>query len=93
MAWSPQAVRQVAHNLYAHEPVGEERWAESRLCSVATGSNYPREARSRGIGQYHHEGPSGWDGSVKKTVRKLLADPAADGPPRFIWLPRMLERP
>ncbi len=31
-------------------------------------------------------------GALKKTVRKRSANPAADGPPRFIWLPRMLER-
>ena len=28
-----------------------------------------------------------------KTAPKPSASPAADGPPRFIWLPRMLERP
>jgi transposase len=32
-------------------------------------------------------------GALKKTARKPLAGPAADGRPRFIWLPRMLERP
>ena len=32
-------------------------------------------------------------GALKKTDLKPLASPAADGPPRFIWLPRMLERP
>ena len=32
-------------------------------------------------------------GALKKTGRKPSASPAADGPPRFIWLPRMLERP
>ncbi len=32
-------------------------------------------------------------GALKKTDPKPLASPAADGPPRFIWLPRMLERP
>jgi transposase len=32
-------------------------------------------------------------GALKKTVPKPSASPAADGPPRFIWLPRMLERP
>src|SRR5437868_15053424 len=32
-------------------------------------------------------------GALKKTAHKPLASPAADGPPRFIWLPRMLERP
>ena len=32
-------------------------------------------------------------GALKKTARRRSASPAADGPPRFIWLPRMLERP
>ncbi len=32
-------------------------------------------------------------GALKKTVRKPSANPEAAGPPRFIWLPRMLERP
>ena len=32
-------------------------------------------------------------GALKKTDRKPLANPGADGTPRFIWLPRMLERP
>jgi len=31
-------------------------------------------------------------GASKKTARKPSANPAAAGPPRFIWLPRMLER-
>lgn len=32
-------------------------------------------------------------GALKKTARKPLADPAAGGRPRFIWLPQMRERP
>jgi transposase len=32
-------------------------------------------------------------GALKKTDRKPLASHAGDGPPRFIWLPQMLERP
>ena len=32
-------------------------------------------------------------GALKKTARKPSASPAADGTPRFIWLPRMIERP
>jgi hypothetical protein len=31
-------------------------------------------------------------GALKKTDHRLSASPVADGPPRFIWLPRMLER-
>ena len=32
-------------------------------------------------------------GALKKTDSKPSASPEGDGPPRFIWLPRMLERP
>ena len=32
-------------------------------------------------------------GALKKTGCKRSASPGADGTPRFIWLPRMLERP
>ena len=32
-------------------------------------------------------------GALKKTDPKPSENLAADGPPRFIWLPRMLERP
>ena len=32
-------------------------------------------------------------GALKKTAPKPSANPEADGRPRFIWLPRMLERP
>ncbi|BCT67354.1 hypothetical protein NNRS527_01641 [Nitrosospira sp. NRS527] len=31
-------------------------------------------------------------GALKKTAPNPLANPEAGGPPRFIWLPRMLER-
>lgn len=31
-------------------------------------------------------------GALKKTDPRPLANPAADGTPRFIWLPQMLER-
>jgi transposase len=31
-------------------------------------------------------------GALKKTDRRPSADRAADGPPKFIWLPRILER-
>ena len=33
------------------------------------------------------------DGALTKTDLKPSGNPAADGPPGFIWLPRMLERP
>ncbi len=31
-------------------------------------------------------------GALKKTARRPSGNPAEDGPPRFIWLPQMLER-
>jgi transposase len=31
-------------------------------------------------------------GALKKTAHRPLENPAVDGTPRFIWLPRMLER-
>ncbi len=37
MARAAQTVRQLAHHLYAHELVVEERGVGSRLCTVATG--------------------------------------------------------
>lgn len=32
-------------------------------------------------------------GALKKTALNRSENPGEDGPPRFIWLPRMLERP
>jgi transposase len=32
-------------------------------------------------------------GALKKTVRRPSENPAADGQPRFIWLPQMLDAP
>lgn len=32
-------------------------------------------------------------GALKKTAHSPLANPEGAGPPRFIWLPQMLERP
>ena len=66
MAWPPQAVWELAHNLYTHEPVGKERRAGSGLYPVATGADHSGEDRGRGVGQYDREGPSRWDGGVKK---------------------------
>ena len=39
--------------------------------------------------QVHPDGT----GALKKTDRRPSGNPAAEGPPGFIWLPRMLERP
>jgi len=72
MAWPSQAVWELAHDLYAHEPMGEKWGTGSRLYPVTTGADHPREARSRGVGQYHHQGSSGWDGRIKKNGPQAL---------------------
>ena len=36
--------------------------------------------------------PPDGTGAPQKTVRSPSASPPGDGPPGFIWLPRMLER-
>ena len=54
------------YTLYAHESVVETRGAGSRLCTVAPSSDPPREDRSRGLGPYQRQGPSGWYGGVTK---------------------------
>ena len=51
----------------------------SRLCPIATGSDHPRAARSRRVGQHHRQGPSGWDRGVKKN------GPQAIGRSRAGW--------
>ncbi len=72
MARPAQAVRELAHDLYASEPVGEEGGAGSRLGPVATRSDPPCEARSRRVRQYHRQGPSGWHGGLKKNGPQAL---------------------
>ena len=45
-------------------------------------------ALDRPAGTVQQEGT----GALKETARKPAPSPAPEGPPRFIWLPRMLER-
>ena len=44
-------------------------------------------------GQHHGQGPSRRYGCVKKTDPSPSVSLEGAGPPRFIWLPRMLEQP
>ena len=92
MARSAQALWQLAHHLHPDEPLVQERVLDAvfeklqreqlvriRVEAVSMDST---------IVKVHPDGT----GALKKTVRKRSANPAVDGPPRFIWLPRMLER-
>ena len=93
MARSAQAIRQLAH-LYTRM----NRWSKSgvldRVFAQLQHTQIIRVkieavALDSTIVKVHPDGT----GALKKTARKPLASPAADGRPRFIWLPRMLERP
>ena len=87
-----QALRQLAHHLHA------QRWSKSgvldRVFEQLQRSQVVRiriEAVSLDstIIKVHPDGT----GALKKTAPRPSASLEAAGPPRFIWLPRMLERP
>ena len=87
-----QTLRQLAYHLHPHEPLFHERRAR-RVFEKLQREQLVRirvEAVSMDstIVKVHPDGT----GALKKTARRPSANPAADGPPRCIWLPRMLER-
>ena len=94
VARTAQALRQVAHDLHAHEPLDEVSGVLDRMFEELQKAQVVRikieavSLDSTSI-KVHPDGT----GALKKTARKPSASPEADGTPRFIWLPRMLERP
>ena len=87
-----EAIRQMAHDLYSYEPRAEngvlnrifealqrENIIQIRVEAVSLDSTMVK---------VHPDGT----GALKKTVRKPLANQEEDGPPKFIWLPRVLEQ-
>ena len=96
MAWSAQAFRSLAYDLHTHESLVEE-WGSGVLDRVFEKLQMEQIVRikieafsldSTSV-KVHPDGT----GALKKTDLRPSASPAADGTPRFIWLPRMLERP
>ena len=90
MAWAAAPLRKLAHHLHPHEPkngvldavfekLQREQLVRIRVEAVSMDST---------IVKVHPDGT----GALKKTVPKRLANRAADGAPKFIWLPRMLAR-
>ena len=93
MAGVAQPVWQLAHCIHSNEPVVEERVLD-RVFEYLQREQIVRiklEAVSMDstIVKVHPDGT----GALKKTDRSPSASPGAAGPPRFIWLPRMLEQP
>src|SRR3984885_12887083 len=93
MARSAEAFRPLAHDLHADESLVQERGSRSGIREVAVGAD--RADQDRGVRARLNldQGASGRDRHSKKTDLKPSVSRAVDGTPRFIWLPRMLERP
>jgi len=93
MARTAQAFRKLAHHLHA-----DESWSKSGILDRVFAQLQKEQivrikieavSLDSTIVKVHPDGT----GALKKTARKPSASRAADGPQRFIWLPRMLERP
>ena len=65
MARSTEAVRALAHHLYADEPVVQERRSGSRLRETAGRADRPHQAGSGVAGLDFDQGPSGRDRGAK----------------------------
>ena len=69
-----------------HRP---ERYRSRRLHGVPARVRAPQVSLDSTSIKVHPNGT----GALKKTAHSPSASPEVDGTPRFIWLPRMLERP
>ena len=87
------AIQQLAHRLHAHESL-VQKWVLDRVFEELQHAQIVR-IKIEAVGldstivKVHPDGT----GALKKTALKPSASRAEDGAPRFIWLPRMLERP
>jgi len=57
MAGLAQPAGQLAHDLYAHEPLEQGGRAQPDLCATATGANHPAPNRGGFLGQHHRQSP------------------------------------
>ena len=72
MAWLARLLRQLAHYLYAYEPLGEERGSGPGVCGVATSADHACQGGSGVVGQQQREGAPGRDGRPKKNGPQAL---------------------
>ena len=89
---SAQAVRQLAHDLRAHEPLGQSRRPRPHVRGTAACASRAHQGRGVSLDSTSIKVHPDGTGALKKTALNPSASPEADGTPRFIWLPRMLER-
>src|SRR5258708_8799398 len=79
VAGASQALRQLAHDLYAHEPLEQERCARPGVRATAASPDRAHQDRGGVLGQHHGEGSSRWDRGAKKN------GPQAIGKSRGGW--------
>src|SRR5512144_346058 len=83
MARTAQSLRQLAHHLYAHESLVQERSTRSRVRGIATCSNRAHQDRGGRPGQHYRQSASGRHGGVKKN------GPQSIGKSRGGWSTKM----
>ena len=93
VARTAEAFWQLAHYLHPHESLVQGRrvdhvFAQLQREQIVRIKIEAVQLDSTTV-KVHPDGT----GALKKTDLRPSENPAADGPPRFIWLPRMLERP
>src|ERR1035437_8163080 len=79
VAWTSETIWPLAHDLYAHEPVGQKRRIGRRVRTTATGADWARPDRSVFSGLHFGESSSGWNRRFKKN------GPQAIGKSRGGW--------
>ncbi|MGH8727862.1 MAG: IS5 family transposase [Burkholderiales bacterium] len=72
MARSAETVWQLAHHLYPHESLVEERGVGSGIRAAAACSDRSHQDRDSGVGQHHGQGASGRHRGAKKNGPQAL---------------------
>jgi len=93
MARPSRSVQQLAHDLRADEPLGQKRRARPVFEKLQVEQIVRIKIEAFALDSTSVKVHPDRTSALKKTDRKPSASRGADGTPRFIWLPRMLERP
>ena len=72
MARVTGTVWQLAHRLYPHEPLVEERRARPGFRAFAARADRAHQTRGHVDGQHHCEGSSRWDGGARKNGAQAI---------------------
>ena len=93
MARIAQAVRQLAQHLCAHESLGQKGVLDQVFAKLQQEQILRIQIEAFSLDSTSVKVHPDGTGALKKTDPRPSGNRAGDGTPRFIWLPRMLERP